>query len=222
MRIAPLLSSVILLLGATASAHEPSFRAVWIQPVPVIVTAGRALILPLGFHQGLGPWADFVAELTPYSGGRGECSQAPCRERVYGLVAAAGASFGRPLLSTKVGEIGWFVSPKLLAAVANETGTPGDPEGDFPFVPGVAYDLGGGVDFGIEVHATGAPVAYASVMIGFQVTATFNGGRLLAGLPTVASLPIQMVTSSTYRGRQAGPSFWASHNPNLLRIGLAF
>ncbi|HZN91184.1 MAG TPA: hypothetical protein VFB81_00710, partial [Myxococcales bacterium] len=60
--------------GTAASAQEPTFRAVWLQPIAFFTVLGSGFALPVGFSAEVHPYVDFSAELTPYFGGGGTCS----------------------------------------------------------------------------------------------------------------------------------------------------
>jgi len=220
-----LLQLLLLLGGSVAFAHEPPFTSVWVQPVAPIV--GRAAIVPVGLTRDLAPSLDLMVELTPYAGGRGTCLRTSCRDSVLGLIASAGVAFGRPIVSTPAGELGWFVSPKALAAVANETGaTPGT--GGIHFNPGLSSEIGGGLDFGLELHGKRGGI-YVALVAGWQLTAGFNVGYVITlpddteAVPPELSppgQPLRMMTYGTILAR--GTHLVTGPNLNLLRIGLAF
>src|SRR3954470_1416276 len=81
----------------------------------------RELIIPIGLTHGLGRWADLTVEMTPYYSGTEICfSTNVCRLPLFGLIAAAGVTIGRPFISTPAVELGWMVAPRALMAVAYE------------------------------------------------------------------------------------------------------
>src|SRR4051794_25765796 len=100
--------SLALLCSATASAHEESFRAAWVQPLAPLIA--RNLIVPVGLTHGLAPDIDLVLEVTPYvvqplaqplppDAGPDACASHVCSRRLHGLIATMGLAFGPPLLS---------------------------------------------------------------------------------------------------------------------------
>ena len=219
-----LLPQLLLLCGAcsaAASAQEPAppFRAVWAQPVTLFAVLGAGVALPVGFSAEVHPYVDFSAELTPYYGGRGVCSLDPCREHVVGLVTSAGPELGGRIFSTPIGDLGLFVTPKLLVAVADEAG-PISPPGAGLFVPGMTTEIGGGIDLSLELRAVSAPAFYVSVVLGAQLTALFNHGSRPDGAYNAPSWPMLMTSSPTLGPRQRWPGSRAAINPNFIRIGL--
>jgi hypothetical protein len=215
MRIASLFASLLLLSSATASAHEPTFNAVWVQPVAPLTL--RGLIVPVGWTHGLEPGIDLMVELTPY-GAPGTCSSPGCRQGLFGLIATSGVALS---WTTPVGndwEIGTFAGPKLLAALAYEPGIAGRFGGEPPFNPGTAYEVGGGLDLGLELHSRKSGL-YLSLVIGWQVTALFNYAATdLGGAPP--SSPLFLLGASSTGTRH---NDWAmGPNLNLIRIGTTF
>ena len=218
MRIASLFASLLLASSATASAHETGFNAVWVQPVAPVVT--RAAIVPLGWTHGLAPDLDLAVELTPYYAGGPEngCLGSGCRDGLYGLIATTGIAFGKTIGAGEGWEVGWFVGPKVLAAVAHEQGIGGGPSQEPPFVPGTAYEVGGGLDLGLEVHSRRLGL-YGALVVGVQASALFNYAATdIGGAPP--SSPVRLV--DRFSTGQRHNDVAAGLNLNLLRIGLAF
>jgi len=215
---------LLLLCGAcstAASAQETTFRAVWLQPIALFAVLGTGVALPAGFSAEVHPLMDLTAELTPYFGGGGVCSLDPCRERVFGLVASAGPELGGGrLFATPIGDLGLYITPKLLVAVANEVGPIGQPVFGLFFVPGMATEVGGGLDLSLELRAVKAPALYVSVVLGAQLTALFNVGPRFDGTQNAPSWPMLMTSGPTVGTRQVGPVGRAAINPNFIRIGL--
>ncbi|HEY8212154.1 MAG TPA: hypothetical protein VIG99_31950 [Myxococcaceae bacterium] len=183
---------------------------------PVVV---QGPIVPLGWTYGLGSWADLTVEMTPYYSGRVACiTPASCRQSVFGLVATAGVSFGRPIVSVSGLELGWMVSPKVLVAVADEIAVPG--ADSLLFSPGVASEIGGGLDFGLELHGQRLGL-YAAFVLGVSLSAGFGvGGRPDFG-PTPPSWPAVVMALTTGPPRQ--DVMWVPGiNLNLLRVGMVF
>jgi hypothetical protein len=214
MRIHSSLLTLALLCSATASAHEESFQAVWVQPVAPILARGP--IVPLGLTYGLGNGADLTVEMTPYYSGHNDCfSSTSCRQSVFGLVATAGVSLERPIRSFSDVEFGWMVTPKVQMAVADEVASPG---ADNPFfTPGVASELGVGLDFGLELHGRKLGL-YAALVLGVSLSAGFNIGGNPGFGPTPPSWPVVVMNYSS-GFRQAG-FLVPGVNLNLLRVGM--
>ncbi|HEY8212153.1 MAG TPA: hypothetical protein VIG99_31945 [Myxococcaceae bacterium] len=208
---------LFLLCGATAAAHEDPFRALWVQPLAPLVT--RTFIVPVGLSYGLAPETDLTVELTPYAwlpaplpvgaeDAIDPCASNICGNNVHGLIATIGVAFGHPLLSRDDWELGLFAAPKALAAVAT---MPGDRALFF----GTSYELGAGLDVGLEMHAHGSGL-YAAIVVGMQMTRAFSSGRFI--LP--ASWPAGMVSNSGIVLRPE--ALVIQPNSNLFRIGWVF
>jgi hypothetical protein len=205
--------SLALLCSATAAAHGESFRAAWAQPLAPLVA--HNLIVPVGLTHGLALGTDLVLEITPYTmqsltelsapdAGIGACAADVCFRR-DGLIATAGLAFGQPFLSGEGWEMGAFLGLKALVAAAAALG------GDRGFPSGVSFELGGGIDVGIELHAEGTGL-YVAFLIGMQVTTAFSSG------PTI--IPAASPLLGLFSTRLPGPM--ASPNANLFRVGWAF
>lgn len=211
---------LLLLPAITAAAHESAFEAVWIQPMaPILI---RGAILPLGLTHGMGSWADFALEMTPYWAKGPDTYVTGGRTRLLGLITTAGVAFGHPIASATDVELDWFAGPKLVAAVANETGTPGDPRQENAFNPGTSYELGAGIDFGLQIHGRRPFGWFAAVVLGLQYTKAFNYGDADAGWPTPPTWPTMMMTEGTTGVRANDWSVLLVPNLNLLRFGFVF
>lgn len=212
----------LLLPALTAAAHEGPFEAAWVQPMaPIII---RGAILPLGFTHGMGSSADFALEMTPYWAKHDWEKQTDvcvngCRDQVFGLITTAGVAFGRPIVSAPDVELDWFAGPKLVAAFATETGTPGDRVRENPFNPGTSYELGAGIDFGVQIHGRRRFGWFAAVVFGAQYTRGFNYGDADAGWAKPPTWPAYMMSEGTTGVRADGWSLLLVPNLNLLRFG---
>jgi hypothetical protein len=228
-RTHPLVVALLLLISATARAHDPSFTAVWFQPFPALVTGGH--VLSFGGTKGVVPGLDVTAELTGYEQHDDACGSTPgCRDHLNGWIATAGVAWLRTIGSGPGWEAGGFVAPKVLWATAVESGNPGgiqpppqEPT-ELPFAPGRATELGVGIDVGIEVH--GAYGVYAAFLLGVHVSRVFNYGDFPTSNESYSSGsatptdPVRLLPSRTSGTRHDGVEVRV--NLNLVRVGINF
>jgi len=171
----------------------------------------------------MGSWSDFTLEMTPYwAKDSPETCINGCRDQVVGLLTTASVAFGHPIASAPDVELDWFAGPKLVAAVASETGTGGDPSRDLAFIPGTSWELGAGIDFGIQVHGRGRFGWFAAVVLGVQYTRGFNYGVYDDGPPNPPSWPVRMMHGGTTAFRGDDWFLLLVPNLNVLRFGFTF
>ena len=205
MRLSPSLVVPLFLAGATASAHEPRFDAIWVQPLATVVA--RSPIVSLGWTHGLSPGLDLATEVTPYLSPTFICGIPDCPSAVFGLIATTGPSFGLTLFASDVVEMGLFAGGKLLMAGTIEAdGEDRD----------TAFEVGGGLDAGFEIHSRKVGI-YAALVLGWQISGVFRNG---AGLGRPPSAPLPLI--STLPSGNAAFAWTTGPNVNLFRVGVAF